>query len=107
MSKSISSQLKKSHLKKIKIRGDGSCQFRALAYVLKENNIPYNQSQSIDHRSLRELAVKLLTKYRSHYEGFICGKTFAQYIKAMKHSEYGDNLTLQVLADHFQHRPLR
>ena len=104
MSKSISSQLKKSHLKKIKIRGDGNCQFRALECVLKENNIPYNQSQSIDHRSLRKLAVKLLTRRRRHYEDFIYGRTFAQYIKAMKHSEYGDNLTLQVLADHFDLR---
>jgi hypothetical protein len=46
------------------------------------------------------LAVKLLTR-RRHYEDFIYGRTFAQYIKAMKHSEYGDNLTLQVLADAF------
>ena len=41
MTNSISSQLKQRCLKRIRVPGDGNCQFRALAYMIKHNNIPH------------------------------------------------------------------
>ena len=102
MSKSISSQLKSAKLIKVKIPGDGNCQFNALSYVIKNSSIP-TKSQNIDHRSLRKLAVNQISKNRSHYRNFIWDQSFDQYIGDMgKQREYGDELTLQAIAKYFK-----
>ena len=97
MSKTIASQLKSACLKKIKIPGDGNCQFHAIAYMIRHNNIP-TRNHTVNHKELRKLARKLLKKNKSHYKNFIWDETFDDYLNNLKHGEYGDNLTLQVLS---------
>ena len=103
MSKTIASQLKSACLKKIKIPGDGNCQFHAIAYMIRHNNIP-TRNHTVNHKELRKLAHTLLKKNKSHYKNFIWDETFDDYLNNLKHGEYGDNLTLPVLADYFNLR---
>ena len=100
MTNSISSQLKQRCLKRIRVPGDGNCQFRALAYMIKHNNIPH-KGQNIDHKNLRNLAIRLIKKQKSHYKNFVWDQCFSDYIDDMRNGAYGDNLTLQALADYF------
>ena len=100
MVNSISSQLKQRCLKLIRVPGDGNCQFRALAYMIKHNNIPH-KGQNINHENLRNLAIRIIKTQKLHYKNFIWDQSFSGYLRDMHNGAYGDNITLHALADHF------
>ncbi len=102
MTNSISSQLKTKCLKRVRVAGDGNCQFRALVYMIDHHhNTISRKGQTIDHKNLRNLAIRLIKKQKSHYKHFVWDQCFPDYLDDMSHGAYGDNLTLQALADYF------
>ena len=80
-------------LEEFAVRGDGNCQFRALADQLWRNED--------DHAELRALAVAQLRAAPSLYEGFV-PSDFSSYCSSMaREGEWGDHVTLKAVADYF------
>ena len=80
-------------LEEFAVRGDGNCQFRALADQLWRNED--------DHAELRALAVQQLRAAPNLYEGFV-PSDFAAYCSSMaREGEWGDHVTLKAVADYF------
>lgn len=76
------------------VRGDGACQFRAIADQLF--------SDEELHRYVRRVVVRQLQTHRSKYEGYTEGETFDAYVDRMaRDGTWGDNVTLQAAADAF------
>jgi len=75
------------------IVGDGACQFRAVADQLFRD-------QEL-HGSVRHAVVTQLRNFRPHYEGFADSvEGFDAYCDKMEGPrEWGDNLSLQAIAD--------
>lgn len=76
------------------ILGDGACQFRAVADQLyRDQNL---------HQAVRQRALTQLRSGRSTYSGFAVGEGFEDYLNRMMALDaWGDNLTLQAVADAF------
>ena len=76
------------------IRPDGACQFRALADAI------YGDQEL--HAEVRERALALLRAQKERFVGFVEEESWEQYMQRMARiDEWGDNLTLQSLADAF------
>jgi len=74
------------------IAGDGACQFRAVADQL------YGDQEL--HAAVRNRAVEHLRVNADKYGGFVIGESFKSYLERMaKPYTWGDNLTLQAIAD--------
>lgn len=74
------------------IIGDGACQFRAVADQLF-------QDQEL-HLKVREIAVEQLRCEAGRYAGFAVGESYEEYVARMAEPHtWGDNLSLQALAD--------
>jgi len=74
------------------ITGDGACQFRAVADQLYgDQNL---------HAAVRANVIEQLKANPNHYEGFAVGESFNEYVNRMADAHtWGDNLTLQAIAD--------
>lgn len=94
----LSTQLKKLKRKEIHVPGDGNCQFHTIVYSLKKYNIQFT------HTTLRHLAICYIKYNKDFYKDFIWDMSLRQYIKNLKHGEYGDHITLDALADIFDLR---
>ena len=78
-------------LKEKPVRGDGCCQFRALADQL--------YGTEAHHSFVRQQVVEQLKKHRNRYHGFVLGG-FDRYLAGMSQAgTWGDNVTLQAFAD--------
>jgi len=75
--------------------GDGACQFRAVADQL------YRDQEL--QGSVRQRATWQLRSHATRYKHFVEGETFAGYLARMaKPTTWGDNLSLQAIADAFE-----
>jgi len=95
MVKTVDQQLKNKCLKEIRVPGDGNCQFHSISHSLKSFGI------SVSYTELRHLAIQYIRKHKNYYKDFIWDESFSQYIRNLKNGEYGDNITLDALANHF------
>lgn len=87
----LSRLLQKHGVQEHGVRGDGNCQFRALAHQL------YGDEDQ--HAAMRELVVRQLEEVSDRYCGFVPGR-FQDYVSEMSRDEtWGDNVTLQAAAD--------
>ena len=76
------------------IRPDGACQFRAVAEAI------YGDQEL--HAEVRERALALLRTQKERFVGFVEEESWELYLQRMARiDEWGDNLTLQSLADAF------
>lgn len=76
------------------IAGDGACQFRAVSDQLYKD-------QEL-HEAVRQRAIAQLKSSAARYEGFAVGESFMEYLERMAQpSTWGDNLSLQAIADTF------
>jgi len=89
----LKQQLKKLKLEEVYVPGDGNCQFHSISYVLKAFNIQKS------YKKLRKKAINYIKDNKKYYEQFIYDISFKQYIKNLKNGEYGDNLTLDAMAN--------
>lgn len=79
------------------IAADGNCQFRAVADQL--------WGSDHNHAAVRERAVSHLRSNPDRYAGFAVGEDFPEYLNRMATpAHWGDNLSLQAIADAFQIR---
>lgn len=79
------------------IAADGNCQFRAVADQL--------WGSDHNHAAVREQAVSHLRSNPDRYAGFAVGQDFPEYLNRMATpAHWGDNLSLQAIADAFQIR---
>lgn len=77
----------------IPVKGDGNCQFRALAQQLHGGEDP--------HRSVRARVLQQLKVNADHYAPFV-HEPFARYLERMaRDGEWGDHVTLQAASDTF------
>jgi len=82
-----------------KVRGDGHCQFRSLAFQLSGDR---QTDQS--HGEVRRLICDHLERHRAIYSPFVNGdKSFDGYVLRMRGDAWGDHLTLQAFADTYCH----
>lgn len=87
----LTALLKANGLKERKVRGDGNCQFRALADQL------YGQEEH--YGLLRQQAIQQMETSREDYCNFVLG-SFDRYLARMRRSTtWGDHVTLQAAAD--------
>lgn len=83
-------------LKEIKVKGDGNCQFRALAHQLR--------GSEADHRIVRELVVDQLRVFGELYREYV-PDDYNEYCAVMaKDGEWGDHVTLKAVADVYNTR---
>lgn len=76
------------------VKGDGACQFRAVA-----DQLFGNQEQ---HAIVRARAVAQLQAHPEVYAGFAVAESFEEYLVRMSEpTTWGDNLSLQAIADAF------
>jgi len=76
------------------IKGDGACQFRAVADQLYGD-------QGL-HAEVRRRAVAQLEARPDMYAGFAVGESFGEYVQRMSEPDtWGDNLSLQAIADSY------
>ena len=79
-------------LKEYEVLGDGSCQFRALAYEL------YGDQKC--HADVRAVIVAYLEDRADDYSQFVNDETWPEYLVRMsKQDTWGDHLTLQACSD--------
>lgn len=79
-------------LKEHEVKGDGSCQFRALSYV--------TTGTEDNHLIIRKNICDFLLAHREQYQDFIIGTSFDTYVAKMRRSHtWGDDLTLQAYID--------
>jgi hypothetical protein len=82
-------------LRERKIAGDGNCQFRAVA-----DQLFGSQDQ---HGAVRDCALEQMRARPDVYQGFAVGESFDEYLKRMASAgSWGDNLSLQAIADSYQ-----
>lgn len=74
------------------VKGDGNCQFRAVADQL--------WGDEAQHALVRQMAVEQLAEEPEEYRDFILGSSFEEYLEMMAADcSWGDHVTLQALAD--------
>ncbi|XP_048432894.1 OVARIAN TUMOR DOMAIN-containing deubiquitinating enzyme 11 isoform X4 [Pyrus x bretschneideri] len=87
----LSARLATYDLSELQIKGDGNCQFRAVADQLFRNP-EY-------HKHVRKQVIKQLEHHKKLYEAYVPMK-YGHYLRKMKKTgEWGDHLTLQAAAD--------
>ncbi|KAM1059679.1 hypothetical protein ACFX15_023731 [Malus domestica] len=89
----LSARLATYDLSELQIKGDGNCQFRALADQLFRNP-EY-------HKHVRKQVIKQLKHHKKLYEAYVPMKYSRYLMKMKKTGEWGDHLTLQAAADRF------
>lgn len=91
--KTLRDRLKKWGMREHAVKGDGSCQFRALAHQLFG-------SQRL-HKEVRTAVAKQLSRNRSEYEAW-CEGGYDEYVAKMARSDtWGDHLTLKAASDYY------
>lgn len=77
-----------------RVRGDGNCQFRALADQLWQ--------QEDRHREVRQATIAQLRRRADLYSPFVPDEEYSSYVQRMSlDTTWGDHLTLQAAADVF------
>ena len=95
MVETIQQQLADRGLKRVRVRGDGNCQFRAVAASFANTKLNVRPS----HRALRKEAVEYIARHHTHYKDFIWDQSFEDFLRNQKKDKtYGDNLTLDAMA---------
>ncbi|KAJ8605159.1 hypothetical protein CTAYLR_000346 [Chrysophaeum taylorii] len=86
-------RLEELNLREFEVRGDGACQFRALAHQL------YGDEEL--HGTVRSRIATYLEEHADKYGPFV-DDGFERFVERMRRpEEWGDHVTLQAAADHF------
>ena len=97
----VESRLKNDFkLKRRTVPGDGNCQFHALAHQLAQH-----LSNEMDHTELRRIAVQEIATNQDRYKDFYLeGEFDAELQRISRDGEWGDERTLQAVAQTFSVR---
>ena len=82
--------LKSNGLIEIVVDRDGNCQFRAVGKGIGH-----------EHEVVRNMAVQELREHRQRYQDHVT-KDYDAYVQEVEQGEWGDNVTLQALANVFE-----
>ena len=80
MVETIQQQLADRGLKRVRVRGDGNCQFRAVAASFANTKLNARPS----HRTLRKEAVEYIARHHTHYKDFIWDQSFEDFLRNIR-----------------------